>query len=801
MHIALALLTVGVWMGATEPPPSFQSARPIWPAGRETEMNLLVGFRAGFDAPESGRIVLRVTGSSLYRAFVNGQFAGHGPARGPHHWFRVDEWDVSRLVETGRNVVAIEVAGYNVNSYYLLDQPAFLQAEIVVGGKVLASTAGDGTPFEATIIKERVQRVQRYSFQRPFSEVYRLKSGYDRWRQYPGVQIETTPCTATEARNLLPRRLSYPRFNQRPALWHVSHGTIRRDVEVKSPWKDRSLVNIGPQLKGYKESELEVIPSLELQSIANATQTPVDRPLDPDARLALAANSFQIVDFGTNLTGFLGARISCRTKTRLFFTFDEILRDKDVDFKRLGCVNIIEYNLEPGDYTVESFEPYTLRYAKLITFAGDCEVEGVYLREYANPDVWDAHFAAADPRLNRLFAAARETFAQNAADLFMDCPSRERAGWLCDSFWTARTAYDLSGHTAVEEAFIENYLLPTRFEFLPPGMIPMCYPSDHHDAVFIPNWAMWFVVQLEEYLARSGDRSTIDALQGRLSDLHEFFQQYENSDGLLEKLPSWVFVEWSDANKYVQDVNYPSNMLYAAVLAAGGRIFGMVDLVEKADRIREAIRRQAFDGEFFVDNAIRRNGKLEVTRNRTEVCQYYAFFFDAATPKTHEKLWNLLRTQFGPGRQATGKYPEICKTNQFPGNFLRLELLSREGLCQQVLDESVDYNLYMADRTGTLWENDGDYASCNHGFASHVAHILFRDVLGVYRVDAVERVVTLRFADLKIDWCEGRVPTAGGAINLRWWKDGDKLVYKIDTPAGFKVEVRNISGRPLVRRP
>ena len=27
----------------------------------------------------------------------------------------------------------------------------------------------------------------------------------------------------------------------------------------------------------------------------------------------------------------------------------------------------------------------------------------------------------------------------------------------------------------------------------------------------------------------------------------------------------------------------------------------------------------------------------------------------------------------------------------------------------------------MAQKTGTLWENDGDYASCNHGFASHVA--------------------------------------------------------------------------------
>ena len=32
--------------------------------------------------------------------------------------------------------------------------------------------------------------------------------------------------------------------------------------------------------------------------------------------------------------------------------------------------------------------------------------------------------------------------------------------------------------------------------------------------------------------------------------------------------------------------------------------------------------------------------------------------------------------------------------------------------------------LPMAQATGTLWENMTDFASCNHGFASHVAYWL-----------------------------------------------------------------------------
>ena len=127
-------------------------------------------------------MLLRATGATIYRVYLNGQFLAHGPARGPHGFFRVDEWDITDKLQPGVNTVAFEVAGYNVNSYYLLDQPSFLQAEVVAGDKVLASTGGDGERFTASILTERVQKVQRYSFQRPFSEVYRLAPGYDRWR-------------------------------------------------------------------------------------------------------------------------------------------------------------------------------------------------------------------------------------------------------------------------------------------------------------------------------------------------------------------------------------------------------------------------------------------------------------------------------------------------------------------------------------------------------------------------------------------------------------------------------------------
>ena len=797
--VVLLALAMG---GRAESQPSFQSAKPLWPEGRETEKNLTVAFRVSFEAPAGEKVQLRAAGSTLYRIFLNGQFLGHGPARGPHGWYRVDEMDLTTKLKPGANVVAFEVAGYNVNSFYLLDQPSFLQAEVVAGGKVLASTGGAGKPFEAAPLSERVQKVQRYSFQRPFSEVYRLAPGGDRWRQDITVPLATAKCAVQLAKSLLSRRVPFSEFAVREPRQVVATGELKTGLKVDHPWKDRSLTGIGPQLGGFPEKELATIPSLELQTVANASLRAVNQPYATAKPLPVKAGSFQIVDFGVNFTGFLGARINCQSKTRLFFTFDEILSNGDVDFKRLSCVNIVGYELQPGSYDVETFEPYTLRYLKLLALDGDCEITGLPLREYVSPIPADARFSASDERLNQLFAAGVETFRQNAVDVFMDCPSRERAGWLCDSFFTARVAKDLNGSTLIEQNLFENYRLPDKFAHLPDGMLPMCYPSDHYDGVFIPNWAMWFVVELEEYLARSGDRETVKALEPRLLKLLDYFKPLRNEDGLLEKLKSWVFVEWSKANDFVQDVNYPSNMLYAEVLAAIGRMYGRPDLLAEAEKIRAVIRKQSFDGEFFVDNALRRDGKLQVTQNHSEVCQYFAFFFHVATPETHSQLWQTLAKDFGPQRKQTKAFPKVHPANAFVGNVLRLELLSRAGLSQQLLDESLAYQLYMAERTGTLWENDGAYASCDHGFASHGGvRVLYRDVLGLASVDTVNKAVQLRFTDLKLDRCEGSLPTPDGKVELKWRKDGGKLRYQLGVPTGYSVKVDNRSKLELVKEP
>lgn len=776
--------------------PFFQTAKPIWPRGREKEMNLFVGFRTVFQVPNTAPVRLLIAASTLYRVYLNGEFLAWGPARGPHAYFRVDQHDLTARTAEGENVIAIEVAGYNVNSYYVLDQPSFLQAEIESEGTILASTAGEGNRFNARILSGRIEKAQRYSFQRSFSEVYHLGPESDLWRKNADAPATHVDCAAFEAEKLLPRRVPYPNYARRQPESIAAAGTIRWTGKgPKTLAEDRSVpfgAKISPTLHGYPENELTEIPYLELQRTEAAVNNRVDVPYQSAQPIDLAKNEFKILDFGVNLCGFIGAAVEVTAPCKFYFVFDETLIDGDIDFTRLMCVNIVAYTLAPGSYKLECFEPYVLRFLKLLVTEGACTVREVFLREYTTPDVWSAEFHADDEILNVLFEAGRETYRQNSVDLFMDTPSRERAGWLCDSSFTAQVAPLLSGHTRVEQCYFENYLLPERFKFLPEGMIPGCYPADHYNGMLLPNWSLWFLVQLEQYLRRSGDRAMVDKLQPRVMKLLDYFKPFENSQGLLEKLQGWVFIEWSKSNDFVQDVSFPTNMLYAAALAAVGRIYDLRQRRDQAESLKKTIRTMAFDGEFFVDNAMRQGASLVPTKNRTETCQYYAFYFDVASPQSHPALWETLRTKFGPVRRQTNAFPEIAPSNAFMGNVMRLELLSRAGLTDQLIAEAKAYYLPMAELTGTFWENMGNEASMDHAFGSHLIVHLYRDVLGIESVDLVNKSVNLRFTPSSVQACSGRIPTPEGFVQLRWSKKDGEISYQYDAPAGYSVQVENI---------
>ena len=688
----------------------FIKARPVWEQGTEKVINRSLALCTKI-AYQGEKTVLALAAHCSFTVLLDGKIIAHGPARAGHGYYRADELVLSDLMSEGEHDLCIKVAGYNVNSFHYLDKPSFVCAELRVNGEVVAYTDAQCVGFAALGVDERVQKVQRYSFQRHLVECYDLA---------PDVKRAPVTLALTEEKAFICRDVPYGDVEELYPAAVFATGTVSYD-ETRPVYSNREVTKIYDEFFGYPVDELEigthVAPSLMVFS------EPKTYSIGADC-IPVCAETYVDVDMGVNYTGIFEFELEVCGKGELYVLFDEILLGGQLNCFRNGTSNIVLCRAENGSYKVRCQEPYTMRYIRLVAKGCSFTVKNLRLFKVAFPaSKIMAKFVGEDDAMRRIYDAAVETFRANTVDIYMDCPSRERAGWLCDSFFTSRVEKTLTGRSDVEKAFLSNFLMPERFEFIPEGMLPMCYPADHNDHTYIPNWAMWYVVELGEYAKRSGDTALVEAAKDRVYALLNFFKPFENEYGLLEKLQSWVFVEWSKANELVQDVSFASNMLYATMKDVIAELYADEALAKEAAQLRKTILDMSMtESGFFCDNMYRRDGKLVLSGERTEACQYYAFFCGIATPESHPWLWNTLVNDFGPDRVKKGVYPEIWVANAFIGNYLRLDLLDRYG-CHEALYENIKgYFTYMADKTGTLWELTADQASCNHGFASHVLY-------------------------------------------------------------------------------
>ena len=660
------------------------------------EKNVTVAFRARI---ARGMYVLRMAAANVYRIFWNGEFLGYGPMRTAHGYALVHERTLCG--EREENILVVEVAAYNVNSYYTILQQPFFGAELKDKDGALSYTTDDFACFH---LDDRVQKIEKYSMQRTFAEAYEMRESRTAFYE-GGGRFPTAEVVPVKGASLLEGGLSEPTYAPVAAESLVGEGGAR--LTAPETYYDDVWFYKGNRWKvdGFAKEELSLHLLREIQEIA----------------FDGGAGKWREYSFPCNKTGFVSLRVKTKGEATVYLLFDEL---HPILPWRMCAVNALKFTLAPGEYDLLSFEPYTMMYLKVVVF-GEAEAEAPVLLSYENPDGKEFP-PLPDKEAERIFRAAKETFVQNAVDVLTDCPSRERSGWLCDSYFTGQAEYALTGKNCVERNLLRAYLLaPEPVSCQPFGMLPQCYPSDHFDGSYIANWALWLVLELKEYLTRSGDGELVRGFRGKVMRLFEFLRRFENEDGLLEDVGGWVFVEWSRANDFTDGVNYPSNMLYSAALKAAGELYGEEALLKKGERVAAAVRRQSYDGIFFVDNAVRKAGVLARTENTSETCQYYAFFFGVADRESHPALFERMFT--GSRASLREKYPSLWPSNAFIGNVLRLSVLAREERKEQLLSEIKDCYLYMADRTGTLWENNEPTASCCHGFAS-VAAVWLKEI-------------------------------------------------------------------------
>lgn len=772
---------------------SFIKAKPIWGQNLSNEYNQFLGFHRTIDVKHAQNITILIAARNYYRLYINGTMIASGPARTAVHYCRVDE---ITLFLNGKTELAVEVAAYSTPERYCndctMESGAFIMEIIDSGGCVLAATGDSRWRYQELLYRDSF--VETMSHCREIIEVYHLSSQSFGWKQ--GLGQWKYPMNINEEIHYLKRRSPYPTYRSIPfrKLFDI--------CDVMQTDSEETDINI-ELVRRFNPQWYKLIPGENcfLQELLSEKDVPFSGSYKKYAvassmlwEVGLQPGKYPsafILEIEKSEVGFLDFTVNVEKNCIIdLINTDHLESNGSVKSNSY----VTRYYLSPGNYHLTTFAPKLTKYIKMIfRTEGPVLFSSPQLLDYSYPDTNECLFECSDEDLNRIYHAARRTLRLNTLDIFMDCPQRERGGWLCDSYFSAFSAWQLFGDLSVERDFLENFMLtdPDRMWH---AFFPEVYPGSKADPSDpgIRTWSFWLAAELADYYKRSGDREFIEQCRERVSCFMEGMLALRGKSGLLEGMVC-SFIDWSISNRSfcLEPISVPSNCLAVNIMEEMSSLYQRPDWKKAADEIRGIIDHMDNSMDIFSsrgDSAQYADGILKRGECATEsgiALELWSGFH--SNDKAY--IQNFIETM-GPCPQSPAD-PNIGKANLFIGLMIRFDLLARLGDTETLIrDWKALYLPQLSAGTGTLFENCTDMSGC-HGFNGAVGALMTNKILGLGQPLQSTKTVIIEPHPSKLKWANGSAKCQDGMILFHWSADYTEHILNmvLSMPEGWNYEL------------
>jgi alpha-L-rhamnosidase len=289
-----------------------------------------------------------------------------------------------------------------------------------------------------------------------------------------------------------------------------------------------------------------------------------------------------------------------------------------------------------------------------------------------------------------------------------------------------------------------------------------------------------------------------------------WFQGFRQPDGLLGRMPYWVFLDWSNPDK--QGYSSILNALYAHTLEnaaqmadlAGDRYHARI-FREDSARVRAVFNQRFWDPSrgLYVDawNHGRQSARVGQLANADAV-----LFGLAPADRVSgilAKITDPSRVRPGGFNPATGQFEIRGKPGaaqktiiqaQTYGMFFVLEALAEHGGAAAVRRYIKKFwGPMVAVGNGTFWENfvQASGTSC-HAWSAAPTYFLTTVILGVRPVQPGYAEYSLAPHPVALEWARGTVPTVHGLIRVGWrWEGAGGNQVSGHTDQRFVLHLRN----------
>lgn len=482
------------------------------------------------------RAKLFITADDIYKLYLNSALVGEGPAQSYPFAYNYNCYDVTELLQSGENVIAVHVYYGGLFNLYLMS------ADNLSG--MIAQLEVEYEDSEKEIIISDRSWVWReceaytpaflYGYQTQFSEDIDMSKLCVGWKE----------------------------SNYADASWQnadvVSYGC---------PAEYNFVPQITPPVS------YERIYPVEIKQIEGG----------------------YFFDFGKEIAATLHAVFNGNGGDVVEIRFGEELNaDGRVRFEiRANCKYSDKITLSGGEDVLDYFDYKGYRYAEIIGAPSGFDVSDVFSlsRHYPFPKE-PASFHCSDSNLNGIWDICAYGVKIGTQDTYYDCMTREKGGFVGDAYITGLSHLLLTADTRIYEKFIfdlknSSRYCPTIMAHIPSYNINICV---EYSAL-----APFFIEQFYNY---TGNKSLVKESLFVVEGVWEYYSQFLNDDGVLEavshmpKVPEdmeCILIDWPqnlrdgyDMKAAEEGVCTTVNMFFYGLLKSAARLYRIIGDEERA---------------------------------------------------------------------------------------------------------------------------------------------------------------------------------------------------------------------------
>ncbi|MDX6262215.1 MAG: alpha-L-rhamnosidase [Kribbellaceae bacterium] len=506
-------------------------------------------------------------------------------------------------------------------------------------------------------------------------------------------------------------------------------------------------------------------------------------------KITSPATGVQVYDFGQNYSGQVMLRADAPAGTKVTITKGELLDTSG----RVSTANISFSPTDTGrqvdDYTFDGSGSQTwmprfnyagFRYAEVSGLPAGAKAD-VLAQVIHNDVATTGSFSTSDPLLNQIQDALVRTQLNNLQGMPLDCPTREKHGWLGDagdSDAEAMANLDL-------QSFYAKWFGDIRTSANPDSSVPSVAPDQGEGPgrwFTDPAWGTAYPQVVWDSYKQYGDASVLRDNYTQLKGWLDYLGTISNDRHIVTNSPGSWGDDWlstvSTPHVYFQTLFY---LIDSRILGDIAEVLGNSADAAKYRQLAEAIR-TGFTAEYF-----------DAATNKYAPNTQLAYAMPLAlgiVPAGHEQavLDRLVADLAGHGNHVTTGFVGTKYVYQALGEYDRNDLAL-------AISERVDFPSFgymVKNGPGTIWESwvnssapNGTSSKDHIGLAGSIGQWYYEQLAGIQPGTAGWRTFTLAPSVVgDLTHVTSSQQTVRGRVESSWQRSGSTLTYHAVVPVG-----------------